>query len=418
MEKLMDFLNLGVSSYHVVDKCKERLIQCGFSEISFEDDVKDLKGKYFVSPFNSMLFAFTVGDKVESIKIAGGHTDFPSLKIKPAPDIKNKKYLQVNVEPYGGIIKEAWFDRPLGIAGKVMLKGDSVFKPRTVLFDTKRAVCTIAGIAPHLKSANDSKDIDEQKKLLPIIGLLDNEKMDFESLIRLGLNDSKAEILDYDLYLYIAENAEEIGYKGELLSSPRIDNISSVSALIEAIAKTEVTNQLNIVALFDNEEVGNRSKQGADSILLKSVIDKIMDIKGYSPNYMLEMNKNIFSLSVDVAHALHPNYEEKSDITNDVFIGGGVALKTSASQRYASDSEATAIILALCEKYGIKTQRQVNRSGMRGGSTIGPMLSTYMPVLSIDIGMPILAMHSARELGSTEDYRQLCKLVEVFFCES
>lgn len=414
LETLCYFLKNGKTQFHVASLAKSYLNHHGFREITDRENLEDLpSGKYFLAPFSSIVIPFVKGDKITQIKIATAHTDFPMLKLKPNPEIQKNGYMQLNVETYGGLIRETWFDRPLGLAGKVVCKNADIFHPDVKLFDSEKPVCIIPNLAPHLKRGTKEGEMDVQKELIPIMDITDSSEMgDSQFLLHYvaeKLNLSGDDILDFDLYLYICEEPTEVGTKDTFLASPRIDNLSSVCATLEAIASAEPSDTLKIVALFDNEEIGSRSKQGADSILLA---DYVKRLTLHAP---LSMTQDGFSLSVDVAHATHPNYSEKSDITNKVLPGNGVCLKSSASQRYVCDSEAGACILALCSKHHIAIQKTVNRSGMPGGQTLGPLLASYLPMRACDIGIPVLAMHSACELMHKDDYVSLVKLLTEYY---
>lgn len=410
MDILNKFLSEGKTQFHLVNEAKSYLSGYGF-ELLDMDSAWQLKsgGRYMVAPYSSMLIAFIKGNDSGDIRLAAAHTDFPMLKLKPKPELKRKNYLQANVEPYGGLIASTWFDRPLGLAGKVISKGKDAFNPESVFIDSGKPVFVIPNLAPHLKKDSGAKDIDVQKELIPLTGCSKEDTTDFlmQYISELaGVN--KEDILDYDLYLYVWGSPVTVGINDEFLCAPRIDNISSVSAITEALAQCKNQDNTVIGAFFDNEEIGSRSKQGADSLLLKEIVDRITDNKAYFGK--------AFNISLDVAHATHPNYPEKSDITNDIMLGSGVVLKTSASQRYVTDSEAGAVITALCNENNIKLQKQVNRSGMAGGQTLGPIMSSYLPVKSVDMGLPMLAMHSAGELICRSDYIELKKLL-IRYCE-
>lgn len=436
--EITEYLDRGKSPYQVVAVAKERLLEAGFHELTFDEDfVIDAGGRYFVSPYPTVLFGFTVAKDLHngSMHIACAHTDFPCLKLKSHPEMTeegNPAMVRVNVECYGGLLKKTWFDRPLGVAGKVILKTENPYIPREVLFDSEMPWCILPSLAPHLDKDIEKKEVDVQKEMLPLFLIWRNEKpcskqMLIEALAqRLEVNAD--DILDYDLYLYNAEPACFVGFDSAMISSARIDNIASVAALIEGLIngyntffkskrekKCEILTDFNVIALFDNEEIGSRSKQGADSMLLSWITEKILE----SPlcqgiHYKNAMAKSLL-LSVDGAHALHPNYTEKSDPSNKVFMGGGIVLKTSATQRYVTDSRASAIVAGLCQREGLPYQKQVNRSGLAGGQTLGPITSSYLPIVAADIGVPMLAMHSAKELCHKEDYEALKKLMEVWF---
>lgn len=414
MNTLLNLLSNGKTQFHVVKECIDILSQHGYKliDIASLTSIKENE-KYIVSPYSSMLIAFSVGKNVKNLRIASAHTDFPMLKIKPQPDIKKKGYMQINIEPYGGLIKESWFDRPLGIAGKLVLKSEDAFSPKSLLYDSKKPICIIPNLAPHLSRGSKPTEMDVQKEFLPVIGIISqNEK---EALTEFTLLSSIAkemsisidDILDYDLYLYNSQSPETLGIQGELLTAPRIDNLSSVAAILKALCEDTSSNSLCVGAFFDNEEIGSRSKQGADSLLLRDILERIVPDRN--------LLYNAFNLSVDVAHATHPNYIEKSDITNDITLGDGLVIKSSASQRYVTDSEAGATVISLCHDNNIKYIRQANRSGSPGGQTLGPIMSSYLPLKSADIGIPMLAMHSASELICISDYDELCKLIQAYY---
>lgn len=444
MMDVMEYLDRGRSPYQVVAVVKERLLGEGFTELAFDADFQiEAGGRYFVTPYPTVLFAFTVSEQVHdgSMRIACAHTDFPCLKLKSHPEMTeegNPSMVRVNVEPYGGLLKKTWFDRPLGVAGKVVLKTDDPYHPKEALFDSEMPWCILPSLAPHLDKDIEKKEIDVQKEMLPLFLIWKQEKscskqMLIEAVAK-RLDAEAKDILDYDLYLYNAEPACLAGFDSAMISSARIDNVASVAALTEGLiagckqerggitplsaeAKRGGITSLSgfhIIALFDNEEIGSRSKQGADSMLLNWITEKLLE----SPlcqgiHYKNAMAKSLM-LSVDGAHALHPNYTEKSDPTNKVFMGGGIVLKTSATQRYVTDSRASAIVAGLCQSEGLPYQKQVNRSGLAGGQTLGPITASYLPVLAADIGVPMLAMHSARELCHREDYEALKRLMEVW----
>lgn len=436
MKHLLELLEKGTSPYQAVEWGSGFLKQKGFLELDFKKPFA-LKegGRYFVKPYPSALFAFTVGREFISasgegdsrIKAAMAHTDFPCFKIKSNPEYTTRSYLQVNVEPYGGMLKSTWFDRPLGAAGKVVLASEDVYAPETVYSDGGEPLFVIPSLAPHMdREANQKREYDMQQELQPIAGMVKEQCEKNEFLIRYlaeKLQVPMEDILAFDLFLYNTDKPEMIGLNQEFLSAPRIDNLASVAALLEAIDAAVPKKELVMAACFDNEEIGSRSKQGADSMLLPLLFDKIEEgLRSENAQTagkwkIREALLRGFLLSVDGAHALHPNYAAKSDPTNEVFLGKGPVIKTSASQRYLSDSESTAILKQLCRKNGISCQIQVNRSGMPGGQTLGPIAASYLPMQGADVGLPMLAMHSARELAAGSDYQELVKLIKGLFEE-
>lgn len=418
METLLRFLQNGKTQFHVAALAKEYLDAHGFTHVSDRENLAELPaGKYYLAPFSSIVIPFVKGSQSTQVRITCAHTDFPMLKVKPNPELKKQGYLQINVEPYGGLIKETWFDRPLGLAGKVILKGDTSFHPEVRLFDSEKPVAIIPNLAPHLKRGGKEGELDVQKELIPIVDMVvpaadSKHQPDSHFLLsyvaeKLGIHPD--DILDFDLYLYICDAPTTVGIHDAFVTSPRIDNISSVCAILEGLASAEPSDTLCVGALFDNEEIGSRSKQGADSMLLSDIV------KCLTADSQLSLTEDGFYLSVDVAHATHPNYSEKSDITNTVLLGKGAVLKSSASQRYVCDSEAGACIIDLCNANQIALQRTVNRSGMPGGQTLGPIVSSYLPMRACDIGIPVLAMHSASELMHKDDYTSLTSLITAFY---
>lgn len=425
MKQLINLLTKGVSPFHLVNESKKYLLDYGFEELKLEEYWYPQVGKgYFVSPSPSVLVAFTFGNGVilsqkPNIRIAAAHTDQPTFKIKFNPEINNNNYLQINVEPYGGAIYNTWLDRPLGIAGKVVLKSNNIFKPKVSLFDSKRPIAIIPNLAIHMnRDVNRGVELNAQNHMIPIIAILNktlNKNNFLLNYIAKELEVNITDILDFDLYLYNTDKPEIVGINQEFLSSPRLDNIISVQALLDGIVQAERKQGINIIALFDNEEIGSRSKQGADSNILSFIIQKMFNDKNTMQTNYIQSLVNSMMLSVDVAHSLHPNYISKSDITNKVILGKGIALKSSANQKYVTDSEVAGAILQLCEKEEIKIQRAINRSDMLGGQTLGPIVSSYLPIKAVDIGVPMLAMHSARELVHIDDYQSLKDLIYAFF---
>jgi len=412
MQELIELLENGVTQFHVVKACKDKLLAAGYEELDWDSEWNmKTNTRYMVSPFRSVLFAFYTGSLDGTLRSAACHTDFPMLKLKTRPGIQKKNYLQVNVEPYGGLILNTWFDRPLGLAGKVVLKSEDPFAPEVRLFDSKKPLFIIPNLAPHLKK--DAKEaMDVQKEVVPIY-MIENKGKEvskailFEYIAK-SLSVDIDSIIDYDLYLYITAKPELVGLEENLLASPRIDNISSAAALLNALCSKDLSGDATLLgAFFDNEEIGSRSKQGADSTLLANLTTRLFNDK-------LKLTKS-FNISMDVAHGTHPNYTEKSDISNDILLGLGFAIKTSASQRYVTDSEASAVLAAICEKNKIGFQRQVNRSGAPGGQTLGPIMASYLPIKSADIGIPVLAMHSSCELIHMDDYYALRALINAYF---
>lgn len=420
---LIDQLKYGVSPFHSVAAAEHTLTEAGFLPLSYDKPWNLEKGKkYVMNHHGTALFAFTVGEDFSPggmLRMAAAHTDYPYLRIKPNADFLTEGYAQVNVEVYGGPVLNTWFDRPLGVAGRVILRSGDVFHPKTVLYRSERPILIIPNLAIHMnREVNKGVEIKNQVDLMPIADMLFGEQKDtayFLNFLAEELQVDKKDILDFELNTYCVEEPAFVGVKNTLLSSPRLDNQTSVAALLLSIMEADRRDGVNLIALFDHEEIGNTSKQGAASILLHDMVKRIYGLLGCS---MEETERALYSamlLSVDVAHALHPNHKEKMDITNRPVLGKGFCVKEACSQSYATDAKAVAIVCQLCEKHQIPFQRFVNRSDVRGGGTLGAVASTLVPVKTVDIGIPLLAMHSARELMGREDFDALVQVVAHFF---
>lgn len=422
--ELIDFIYDSPCSYYAVKNIKKILKDKDFIELNQKEKWNIKKGKnYFLTQNDSSIFIFSIGERVESItkglKIFTAHTDSPCLKIKTNPEIiSEKKYMKINVELYGSPILNTWFDRPLSIAGRVMLKDENSFIPKTEFIKVDRPIFIIPNLAIHLdKNSNKEKDINPQLELLPLAGNLieNNEKDYFLNFISENINAKKEDILDYDLFLYEYEKGDVIGLDNEYISSSRIDNLQSVYAGLKAFMEEETKDSIKMLAFFDNEEIGSNTKQGADSNLLKNIIERIyFNLEEDKECFYIALANSIM-ISADSAHAFHPNYPEKYDITNKAFINNGIAVKYSAGHRYTTDAYSAALIKKVALSENIKIQNFANRSDQRGGSTLGPSLSAHLSMDAVDIGIPILAMHSIRELAGVYDHSEFIKLIKKLF---
>lgn len=419
---LKEQIKRSTSPFMAVEYVKEELRAAGYEELKLRDkwDIKP-GGRYMVPAYDRTLFAFAVGQKKASgqnIRIAAAHTDFPCFKVKPSPEITAFGCRKLNVEPYGGMIRSTWMDRPLSLSGKVALRSEDPFCPRTVFVDFGRPVLTIPSLAIHMnRSVNDGVCLDPQKDMLPLTDLT-GEEADEKFFLRALADEAGCaleDILEYEMFLYQCEEGDFVGFDESLLSCPRLDNLTSVRACVQGLLKGGRKEGLDVIALFDNEETGSQSKQGAGSQLLPFLLERIYAALGYSrEEYLADLTDGFF-LSLDVAHAVHPNVPEKADIINRPVLGGGVTIKMSASQSYANDCETVAIAQGLCERAGVPFQRFLNHSGQRGGGTLGSIASTSLPMQTMDVGVAILAMHSARELMGMRDQWAMERLVEELF---
>lgn len=423
VQLLFDLLEKAVSPTHAVAACEARLKKAGFEALDYGKDWNLKKGgKYYINHYTTTLFAFTLpekwdGSKQPAIRIAAAHTDFPCLRIKPSCDIKTNVYAQVNVEVYGGAILNTWLDRPLGVAGRVAVRTADVFHPEVKLFQSEKNLLTIPNLAIHMnREVNKGVELNKQTEMLPIAGLLSEEQNTdyFLDFMAEELGVAKEDILDFELTVYCKEKPEFIGINDEFISAPRLDNQNSCSALVSAIIEETRADGMNLIALFDHEEIGSRSKQGAASILLHDMIIRILEETDYPASRDAAIYNSMI-LSVDVAHGLHPNYGGKMDVTNKPVLGKGFCIKEACSQSYATDCEAISIIQQICDKNKIPYQKFVNRSDMAGGGTLGSIASALLPVKTVDVGIPLLAMHSARELMAASDQQALADLAKAFF---
>lgn len=422
-EKLLKLLKEGTSAVMVVKEAEQQLKEAGFEELRFSNTWGLTEGgKYYMKHHDTTLVAFTVGQKVEfkeGFKIAAAHTDFPCLRIKPNPDVAAHGYAQVNVEVYGGAILNTWLDRPLSISGRIAVKSNDVMHPDMRYIDIKRPLMTIPNLAIHMnREVNKGVELNRQTDMLPIVGLFEkelNEKQAFLKFLAKEEGVAVEDILDYELWVYCMQEPVSFGMEEELLLSPRLDNLTSVQALLTGIIEGKQKKGSNVIALFDHEEIGSETKQGAGSLLLLNVLEKICDSFGKTTAQTKESIYESFLLSVDVAHGLHPNNAGKMDITNKPVLGGGLCIKEACSQSYATDCEAVAVVEQICQKAGVAYQKFVNRSDMAGGGTLGAIASSIIPIPTVDVGVPLLAMHSAAETMGKKDMESLTGLVREFF---
>lgn len=422
--ELLDFINASPTAYHAADTVKECLKKEGFKELK-ETEKWDLnKGeKYYIEKNNSAVIAFEVGtgDIVsDGFRIIGAHTDAPTFKIKPASEMKaENKYVKLNTEVYGGPILSTWFDRPLSIAGRVAVKGSSALKPEIKLVNINKPLLIIPNIAIHMnRGVNDGYSFNAQKDTLPLLGFI-NEKFEKEGYLltilseELGVN--KDDILDFDLFLYEYEKGCLIGLEEEFISSSRLDDLCMLFSGLKGLTDSKVNKTTKVLIAIDNEEIGSLTAQGARSTFIKTTLERIVLSLGKDREEFFMALNNSSMISSDVAHAVHPNQGDKCDPTNRPILGGGPVIKIAASGSYSTDSFASAVFQSVCKSAGVPCQKFVNRSDMRGGTTIGPMSAADLGISVMDIGTPLLAMHSVRELGSVEDNYYTAKAFTEFY---
>lgn len=420
--ELLEYLNGAVTPYHAVEAGVAYLESKGFCEQHLEEAVTaKAGGRYFVRLYGSGLVAYTVGEKYKEggLFVAAAHTDAPCLRLKPKAELASGDYLRLDTELYGGAIMNTWLDRPLSVAGRVALRGKDAFSPVLRLVDFKRPLFVIPNLAIHMnREVNKGVEYKPQRDLLPLYGVAGDGPVAasfFTELLAKELQVEAKDILDYDLSVYCAEQACYLGVEEEFVSGPRLDNQLSCYALLKAIGEGGSADGISVAVLYDHEEIGSRSKQGADSGLLASLLERIFVALGGTKETMARACAKGFLLSVDGAHALHPNRSESYDPVNRAVMNRGVTLKINSSQRYAFDTELVAVIQMLCEQEGIPYQKFANHSDLAGGSTLGPIISSWLPMRALDLGVPMLAMHSARELAGRYDVEGLERVLRAFF---
>lgn len=422
IEKLFEFIGKATSEFHTVEAVKEQLQKKEFEELQWKDHWNLKKGgKYFMIHHGSTIFAFTLGkdfSRKDSFRIAASHGDFPGFRIKPNAEMENGGYLQLNTETYGGAILSTWLDRPLSVAGRVVIKSDDVFKPEVRLIDMKKPVLIIPNLPVHFnREMNKGVELRKQVEMIPIYATSSGQlsKDAFLDAIAKELQVAKDNILDYELTIYNADRPDYVGLNDEFVSAPRLDNLSSTQALVEGITATGRNHGLNMMIVFDHEEIGSRSKQGAASTLLTTILEKIYLSLGFEKMDIINAMEESLMMSVDVGHAYNPNYSGKYDPTNRHVINSGFAIKEASSQSYATDSEAIGIVQQICEKEGIPYQKFVNHSDSAGGGTIGAISSAMLPVRIVDMGVPLFAMHSSRETMGVKDYESLVDYITAYY---
>ncbi|HHU58427.1 MAG TPA: M18 family aminopeptidase [Bacteroidales bacterium] len=423
-QDLIDFIHESASPFHAVEQLSLQLDKAGFSELKL-DEAWELKkgGKYYLTRNGSALFAFVVGmgaPQTEGFRIVAAHSDSPGFKIKPQAEmVVEDHFVKLNTEVYGGPVLMSWIDRPLSMAGRVSLKSSEPLWPDNRLVNFKRPLLTIPGLAIHLnRSINEGMEINRQKDVLPLLGLLPekgSEKDFLKKLLADELGVHPADILDYDLSLNEVQKGCLLGVHNEFISSPKLDNLAMTHAGLLALLNSPPGAATQMLCIFDNEEVGSLTKQGADSPLFKNIFKRILALQGLSQEEIHRTVYRSFMVSADMAHSLHPNYPEKHDPNLHPLLNKGPVIKITANQKYTSDGDSIAVFEALCEQAGVPCQKFVNRSDMAGGSTLGNLSTGQLDIRSVDVGNPMLAMHSVRELAGVDDHLYMIRAMEAFF---
>lgn len=422
---LLEFLDKSPVNFLAVDAVINALQNAGFQCIDPTRPLPSIKagGQYFVTKNDSSVYAFRIGHTPISdggFHLICAHCDSPTFRIKPAAEMPCEGGLtKLNTEVYGGPILSTWMDRPLSLAGRVIVRGKDVLHPETRLLHFRRPLLVIPNLAIHFnREVNDGVKLSKQKDMLPIIGIV-KEQLEgglLMNLIKEELNIELQDILSFDLYLYDATPACLFGMNNEFISSGRLDDLSMVHAGLEALLQAQPNPETTqVLAIFDNEETGSQTKQGAASPFLANILQRLILAQGGSPDGFYRATELAFMISADNAHAWHPNYPEKYDPTNHPKMGGGPVIKINAAQKYATDALSAAVFSQICHKAGVPCQYFVNHSDVAGGSTLGNILSSSLPVKGVDMGNPIWAMHSCRETANMDDHEYCIKAFTQFY---
>lgn len=431
IKRLLSFLDASPVNFLAVKNLTEELQQHGYHRIDTTEALGTVKAgdKFFVTKNDSSIYAFQIGRKAlaeTGFHMICAHCDSPTFRIKPHAEIDCEGgIVKLNTEVYGGPIMSTWFDRPLTLAGRVIVKGKDVMTPTTLLLHVKRPLLQISNLAIHFnRQVNDGVKLSRQKDVLPILGIINDELEKGNLLMNIILEElnkqqtvAREDILDFDLYLADATPACTFGAHNELISSGRLDDLSMCFAGLEALLASQPTDTTQVLAIFDNEETGSQTKQGAGSPFLSYMLKRIALAQGGTEEAYYQAVERAFMISADNAHAWHPNYSEKYDPTNHPMLGGGPVIKFNAAQKYASDAYSASVFAGLCKKAGVPCQRFVNHSDVAGGSTLGNILASSIPLRGVDMGNAILAMHSCRETGSTADHEFCVKVFTQFYQE-
>ncbi len=425
-EKLLSFIEKSPSCFHVIANLKDMLSWEGFSELQEKDDWTIAPGgKYYVIRNDSSIIAFQIpAGKAEGFHMAASHSDSPAFKVKENPEtFAEKAYVRLNTEKYGGMILSTWLDRPLSVAGRVAVLEDG--QVVTKLVNVDKDLLVIPNLAIHMnRDINKGVEYNPQVDMLPLYGCCRQEEQGM-LLQEIGecLGVEADEILGHDLFLYVRDRGRILGHEGEFILSPKLDDLQCVFSSMEAFAVSSPEKFISLCAVFDNEEVGSGTRQGADSTFLEDVMLRICSslAEQYGAKsadlLMKQMAAESFLISADNAHAVHPNHPEKADPTNRPLLNGGIVIKYHGSQKYTTDAVSAAWMKDLCNRAGVPWQTYANRSDIAGGSTLGNISTAHVSVASVDIGLPQLAMHSAVETAGSLDTEYAVKVFRVFFAE-
>ena len=429
LQRLFDFLSASPVNFLATAAVCRHLDEAGYRRLDTAAPLGVLLpgDKVYVTKNDSSVYAFHIGRRPVTdggFHMICAHCDSPTFRIKPSAEMLRGGMLSLNTEVYGGPIMSTWFDRPLSLAGRVVLRGDDVLHPVTRLLHIRRPLLLIPNIAIHFnRQVNDGVKLSRQKDMLPLLSAAVDEAMARDGVLLNLISDelqvSRRDILDFDLYLYDTTPPCTFGLEQEFISAGRLDDLSMVHAGLEALLLAgegdTVPEHTSVLAVFDNEETGSQTKQGAGSPFLRTMLERLVLAQGGTADDLYRAVEQAFMISADNAHAWHPNYPEKYDPTNHPLLGGGPVIKLNAAQKYASDAVSAAIFAGICEAAGVPCQYFVNHSDVAGGSTLGNILASSLPLRGVDMGNGVLAMHSVRETASVADHLFCIKAFTKFY---
>lgn len=417
----IDFISKSPTKFHAVENVKLDLLSHGYKQLSLDLPWKlEYQGKYFVEQDNSAIIAFEAGKDILSngVRLACAHTDSPAFKIKSAAEINSMGYLKLDIQAYAWPILSTWFDRPLSIAGRVACKGRSTFKPDVKLIDFKEPILLIPNIAFHLNKESSNNSISIQKEMMPIMGTIDKET-DVEGYLKKMIANnfkiSENDILDYELYLYPYDKSVLVGVNKEFIFAPKQDDLIMVYAAHKALENVKSNSITKMIAFFDAEEETNSTMGGADTPFLRNVLTKIVSSHNGKSDDIIKLIKNSFVISLDSAHALHPNYPERYSPTGHSIMNKGIVIKYDANMHYSTTAVSSAIIQDICNSKNIPYQKESANSDMRTGGTVSGFLQTQVEMTCVDVGIPKWATHSAFESSGAKDLCYLIQLLSEFW---
>jgi len=414
--QLLEFIKNSPSMFHAVHNLQNRLNKFGFTELKESASFNINKGgKYYVVRNQSSIIAFTVAENLTNYhyQIVASHSDSPTFKLKAVFDIAEKDYTKFNVEAYGGMICSTWFDRPLSIAGRVLVKTEKGISAKLV--DMDKDLVIIPNVAIHFnREVNKGFAINNQVDMLPLFAT-SNKAGKLMEMLAETIGEKSENIIAHDLYLYTRTPGTVFGAENEFIAAPKLDDLECAFTSFEALVKTEPKAGINVACCFDNEEVGSVSKQGANGTFLADVLKRINLALGKAEDEYYQAVAKSFMVSADNAHAVHPNHPEYCDKDNRCFMNCGPVIKFSANQKYTTDAVSASVFREICRIAKVPTQNFVNRSDLAGGSTLGNIANTQVSINTVDIGLAQLAMHSAYETAGASDVELLTKALSTFY---